>query len=86
MGGSNHNNRPRTILKGKANYAVWVPTYQIELRQEECFEALSADLIDDPTAVDDTTTKRLIEEWLSAREEVPAGGFSAQKITANRAK
>ena len=88
MGGYNNNSngRPRTILKGKSNYAVWVPACQMELRTEECFEALSADPLVNPTTIDDATTRQCISEWLATREEVPTGGFTIQKTTANKAK
>jgi hypothetical protein len=34
MGGRNYD-KPRTILKGKSNYVIWVSVVKIELRAEE---------------------------------------------------
>ena len=58
----------------------------MELRSEECVDALTETPVVNPTTLDDDQVKERINEWLSQREEVPATGFSSQKINANKAK
>ena len=85
MGGHNAN-RPRTLLKGKSNYAIWVPACQMELRTEECLKALTVTPKVDPNNLFPSEVNDRASKWLARREELSDNGFSTQKITANRAK
>src|SRR5690349_15810454 len=78
--------RPKTLLKGKSNYAVWTTACRMELHAEDAIKALDKTPPVNPDEVPDERRDILVAEWLDTREEPPDGGWSIQKVTKNRAQ
>jgi hypothetical protein len=82
MGGFNKGLK-KTILSGKANYSLWLPATVIELKTEECYQAITDTGSGDPDKLSDAEKAAAIVLWLSGREPIPEGGFKAEKVASH---
>jgi transposase InsO family protein len=87
MGWSQPNGKPRIILKGKSNYAVWVPACLFELRAEKAGRALEMDEVEDPQSLTEEQQRKAINTFIARTEALPTDGqFSDALIAANKGK
>jgi hypothetical protein len=87
MGWSQPNGKPRIILKGKLNYAVWVPACLFELRAEKAGRALEMDEVEDPQSLTEEQQRKAINTFIARTEALPTDGqFSDALIAANKGK
>ena len=78
---------PIDKLEGKANYTTWNPAVLMELRANKVAKILTLKITPvNPDELDSEEINGKIKEWLETQEEVPESGFTAQKITRNKAK